>query len=263
MNTKKVIDTIVKNLKKYFKDNGLEKAIVGVSGGKDSLVTAMLLKEAIGAENVIGVLLPEGSQEDIDDANITTNLLGIKQTAFNILPITANFIEIAFSIMNKDGEMETVNVSEQSKMNLRARIRMATLYYVAQSVEGSCVVGTSNAGKIYVGQTTKHGDSGADVFPLGELYDDEVLEVGNMLNNKYFEDTYEGLKLMSILHKVPSDDGVDDEDAMGVTYDDIKKVATGGTTGDKKKDSAIKKMHVSSEHKRKMPPIIKAGAVRK
>ena len=265
MNTQKVTETIIKNIKKYFKDNGRKTAVVGISGGKDSLVVAMLLKEALGEENVVGVLLPEGNQTDINDSNIVTNLLQIKQTSFNILPITANFIDIAFSIMNKDGELESVNVTEQSKINLRARIRMATLYYVAQSLDNACVVGTGNAGEIYVGYTTKYGDSGADVFPIGEIHVDEVLEVGQYLIDKYFKDTYEGLQLMNILNKEPADDisGKTDEEALSVTYDDIKKVEVNGSCGDKKKDNIIKKMHIASEHKRKMPPIIKSGVVRK
>lgn len=265
MDTQKVTDTIIKNIKKYFKDNNRKTAVVGISGGKDSLVVAMLLKEALGAENVVGVLLPEGTQEDIGDANLVTNLLGIKQTAFNILPITGNFIDITFSIMNKDGDLESANVTEQSKINLRARIRMATLYYIAQSLEDACVVGTGNAGEIYVGYTTKYGDSGADVFPIGEIYVDEVIEVGKNLIDRYFEDTYEGLQLLRILVKEPADgiSGKTDEDALGYTYDEVKAVAVSGTCGDKKVDNLIKKSHIATEHKRKMPPIIKSGITRK
>lgn len=264
MNAKKVTDTIVRNIKKYFEDTGRKTSVVGISGGKDSLVVAMLLKEALGADNVVGVLLPEGRQDDIEDANLVTTLLEIKQTAFNILPITSSFIDIAFSIIDSDGKLGTRTVSDQSKVNLRARIRMAALYYLSQSLDDSCVVGTSNAGEIYTGYTTKYGDNGADVFPIGELHVDEVLEVGKYLIHKHFGGMYEEGQLLEILEKVPADgiSGKTDEEALGFTYAEVKSVEINGTCGNKKKDQEIKKAHIASEHKRTMPPIIKSGISR-
>ena len=263
MDTKKTVDKLVKNIQKYFKDNGRKTAVIGISGGKDSLVAAMLLKEAIGAENILGILLPEGNQKDINDANLVTNLLGIKQSSFNILPLTAALPSINLNVMMPEGNVETVMLEEQSVINAKPRIRMAVLYYLAQSLEDAVVVCTSNAAENYVGYTTKFGDTG-DICPLRELYVDEVLEIGEYLIKKYFEGEYEYIQLTDILSKAPSDGirGKADEDVLGFTYAEVKDYSLKGTCGDKKKDALIKDAHDKTEHKRKLPVVIGAGIKR-
>lgn len=197
-------------IKEWFEQNGPNcNAILGISGGKDSTICAKLCVEALGADRVIGILMPNGEQKDIDYSYKVCETLGIKYFVHNINTTVG-------SVLNNMIENQLI-ISEQTTINLPARIRMSTLYAYSQSLNGR-VVNTCNLSEEMVGYSTRWGDSVGDFSPLGNLTVREVLEIGDYL----------GLP-KELVHKTPIDglnikeDGsyVTDEDNLGVTYAEI------------------------------------------
>jgi NAD+ synthase len=159
----KVKNECVKWIRDFFEENGKGcNAVVGISGGKDSSVVAALCVEALGKDRVIGVLMPNGEQSDIDKAELLTDTLGIKRYVVNIKD-------------SVDGLIKSLpfELSEQSRINLPPRIRMATLYAVAQSHNGR-VANTCNLSEDWVGYSTRYGDSVGDFSPCSFLTVAEV-----------------------------------------------------------------------------------------
>ena len=169
---KKVKDECVSWIKSFFEENGKGcNAVVGISGGKDSSVAAALCVEALGKDRVIGVLMPQGEQHDIDMAYMLVNHLGIKHYVVNIKAAVDGLL----------GSMpQDLNISVQSKINLPPRIRMSTLYAVSQSCNGR-VVNTCNLSEDWVGYATRYGDAAGDFSPLSNLTVTEVKQIGNVL----------------------------------------------------------------------------------
>lgn len=200
-NAKGAIKELVVWIRDWFDTNGGEKAIIGISGGKDSSVAAALCVEALGKDRVIGVTMPNGEQSDYHDSMLLINHLGIKHIDINIK-------DAVDSIENAIGDC-----SEQTRINLPPRIRMSVLYAVSQSNKGR-VVNTCNASENYVGYSTKWGDNVGDFSPLGGLTTDEIVDMGIEL----------GLP-DHLVYKIPSDGlcGKTDEDNLGVTYRDINR----------------------------------------
>ena len=197
-------------IKEWFEQNGPNcNAVLGISGGKDSTICAKLCVEALGADRVIGILMPNGEQKDIDYSYKVCETLGIKYFVHNINTTVG-------SVLHDMVENQLV-ISEQTTINLPARIRMSTLYAYSQSLNGR-VVNTCNLSEEMVGYSTRWGDSVGDFSPLGNLTVMEVLEIGDYL----------GLP-QELVHKTPIDglnvkeDGsyVTDEDNLGVTYAEI------------------------------------------
>lgn len=186
------------------------KAIIGISGGKDSTIAAALCVKALGAENVIGVLMPNGGQADIGDSNEVCSLLDIRALQINIRKA---FGCICDQIdYNYNYTLGSTAKEPMVKTNLPARIRMATLYAVAALYHNSRVVNTCNYSEDYVGYSTKYGDAAGDFSPLGNLTVREVLAIGDAL----------GLPA-HLVHKAPSDGmcGKTDEDNLGFTYNEL------------------------------------------
>ena len=205
LNVNEKIDYIVKQIKSYMKCTNGEKAVIGISGGKDSSIVAALCVKALGKENVIGVLMPNGTQKDINDSQKLCEFLSIKNIEINIS-------DAYYSIINKI-VLNNLEPTSQSMLNLAPRIRMSTLYAVAQSVNGR-VMNTTNACEAFVGYGTLWGDTVGDYAPLKYLTVDEILEIGNVL----------GLP-KELVHKTPSDGltGKSDEEILGVSYSDVGK----------------------------------------
>ena len=152
-NPKQTKDEIVQWIRDYFAENGPNcDAVVGISGGKDSSIVAALCVEALGKDRVVGVLMPCGDQADIEDSKRLVNHLGIKSYIVNIQsPVDS----ILFRVKIK------MNVSEQTRVNLPARIRMTTLYAISQSLpNGGRVANTCNRSEDFVGYSTKFGEIG-------------------------------------------------------------------------------------------------------
>lgn len=233
-------------IQEYYKDNPDGKAIIGISGGKDSTIAAALCVEALGADRVIGVLMPQGKQNDIDDSYEVCGVLGIEHITANIEnAFTSICEEVGESLWMYGGAYKTEN-HPMVKTNLPARLRMATLYTVAGIFPNSRVVNTCNASEDYVGYSTKYGDAAGDFSPLGNLTVREVLEIGDEL----------GLP-SHLVHKTPSDGmcGKSDEDNLGFTYDELDDYILGtGEVSDETKEK-IERFHKSSRHKYQPMPM--------
>lgn len=212
MNVNEKIDYIVKEIQSFMKCNNGQKAIIGISGGKDSTVTAALCVKALGKINVIGVLMPNGVQYDIQDSIDICNYLGIKYLRINIYDA---YNSITDYIENELQRLCNLNhITKQTKINLAPRLRMSVLYGVAQSIDGGRVMNTTNACEAFVGYGTLWGDTVGDYAPLKYLTVDEVLEIGDALGLPF-----------KLVHKTPSDGltGKSDEEILGVSYEDIGK----------------------------------------
>ena len=171
---KKVKNEIVKWIQDFFYENGKDcNAVVGISGGKDSSVVAALCVEALGKDRVIGVLMPQGNQPDIDYSKMLCDHLGIVNFTVDIFNVCRN---IKHQVKDNTGG----HWSAQSSTNLPARIRMAVLYAVSQTVNGR-VANTCNLSEDWVGYATRYGDAAGDFSPLSRLTVTEVKAIGREL----------------------------------------------------------------------------------
>lgn len=219
------------------------RAVLGISGGKDSSVTAAVLKEALGADRVLGIIMPNGEMSDVDDAKLLVDFLEIPN---EIVPIT-DYYNAAIATFEK---AEKCEVTKDLKINLAPRLRMSTLYAFAQGQPVTTfVVNTCNASEDYVGYSTKYGDAAGDVSLLQDFTVTEVLQIGEYL----------GLP-EQLVHKVPSDglSGMSDEDKLGFKYAQLDEYIA-----DKDADipadikASIDKKHVANLHKLQLMPAYK------
>ena len=233
----KVKNECVEWIRDFFEKNGKGcNAVIGISGGKDSSVTAALCVEALGRDRVIGVLMPQGEQHDIDMAYLLVNHLGIRHYEINI----KDAVDGVLRNMPKDME-----ITPQTKQNLPARIRMATVYAVSQSNNGR-VANTCNLSEDWVGYSTRYGDSAGDFGPISRFTVAEVKEIGRYLGlpEKFIE-------------KVPSDglSGSTDEDKLGFTYAMLDKYIREGVIDDEEKKAKIDRLHKINLFKLQVLPV--------
>lgn len=230
-NAVEVKDRIVAWIRNWFEQNGKNCcAVIGISGGKDSSVVAALCVEALGEDRVVGVLMPNGEQADINDSIYLVNYL-------NIHCIMADISDAVYGVKEAISEQLKLvfdkNISQQSAINLPPRIRMATLYAVSQSVNGR-VVGTDNASEAYIGYSTRWGDNVADLMPILHFTSEEVVAIGDACGLPY-----------ELTHKTPSDGlcGKTDEDNFGFTYEALNKYIRTGICEDEETKRKIDEMH--------------------
>lgn len=235
----KLTKDVIQWIKDYFKDNPDGKVICGISGGKDSTIVAALCKEALGADRVIGVLMPNGMQTDIEDSYRVCEYLGIKHFTIDIYPAYSGLTKRIFPYIS------TTDIPPAVATNLPSRIRMCTLYTVACIYPNSRVVNTSNLSERYIGYSTKFGDGVGDFSPLGSLTVREVLAIGDDLGLPH-----------DLVHKTPSDgmSGQSDEERIGFTYDELDDYLIKGEATDEVEEK-IKKLHEMNRHKIKRMPI--------
>ena len=233
-------DKIVAWIRDYYETNNLKGAVLGISGGKDSGVVAGLMCEAIGADNVVGLTLPCHSRpEDAADARLVADKFG-----FELLNIDLSDVFDTFEAnIDKLGVFSTED-KKDSNINLKPRLRMSTVYYMAALLSktrgGTYIVpGTSNACELYVGYFTKGGDSVFDIAPIYNLTVDEVIAVGEALGVPE-----------KVLYRTPDDglSGKSDEEKMGVRYADISSIIKGEDVSETEKEK-IEKLHQRSRHK--------------
>lgn len=239
---KQTKDEIVQWIRDYMQENGPTcDVVVGVSGGKDSSVAAALCAEALGADRVIGVMMPNGVQSDISDSQQLINHLGIHAVTVNIkdgFDGLSNAINSALDDANIAGAPA---LSRDSIINMPPRLRMATLYAIGQALpRGGRVVNTCNRSEDYIGYSTKFGDAAGDFSPLSNLCVHEVIQIGEVL----------GLP-KNLIRKVPSDglSGMSDEDKIGFTYAVLDHYILTGECEDEATKAKIDRMHRINLHK--------------
>lgn len=252
-------DIIVNFIQSKIEESGSNGAVVGLSGGIDSAVTAYLTVEALGNENVLGIHLPESNitpTQDTIDSELIANELGITFKNIDISELLNCFLS---EIPDRaDGYPSVVG-------NLKARVRMSILYYYANFFN-RMVIGTGNKSEIMLGYFTKYGDGGVDIEPIGDLYKTEILELAKLLSVPE-----------NIINKPPSAGlwaGQTDEDELGLPYELIDKILDLVSRGEEPErlqqifdllpdqiDLLMSRMK-SNIHKRKIPPIAIIDAAR-
>lgn len=243
-NPKEEKDKIVKFIRAYYDRYDLGGVVIGISGGKDSGVVAGLFAEALGPDRIIGVTLPCHSKAtDKNDAQLVSDYYGFKMINYDLTNVFDAFKE-QVNLLGNFTEEELKN----SDINLKPRLRMASLYYTAAlytALTGKTyiVAGTGNKCEEYVGYFTKGGDSVSDIKVLADLTVDEVIAIGEVLNVP-----------KEVLYKAPNDglSNQTDEDKLGVKYKDIAKYMNGEEL-EKDVYQKIKKLHDNSKHKFNIP----------
>ena len=249
-NAETVRDRLVEAIRDTARDQGFSRVVLGISGGKDSTVTAALCARALGKENVYGVMMPDGVQKDLNDSLRVCAALGIRQRTVNIGGIHDALRAVTDQAETTAGEGEfAIPPSRQSDVNVPPRLRMTTLRYIAQAL-GARLAGTGNLSEITVGYCTKDGDTSCDFNPLGTLTSVEVVQVGLTMEELPKE----------LVQKTPDDglSGVPDEIKLGLTYRQIHDFLRLGTCGDAEIDQKIAKREKANMHKRRMPTILQA-----
>lgn len=239
---KKETNKIIDFIRNYYKENNLGGVVIGISGGKDSAVVAALFCKAIGPENVIGFTLPCHSNEDDKiKAKIISDYYKFELKNFDLTNVYDTFKN---ELKNLGNFKNTLN----SDINIKPRLRMSTLYYMAAlytNIKNKTyiVAGTSNKCELYVGYFTKGGDSVHDISVLADLTVDEVISIGEELNVP-----------KEVLYKAPSDglSNLTDEEKLGVSYKDIASYINGNIIAEETKNK-IKTLHNNSKHKFYIP----------
>jgi len=231
---KETLEKLVEWVRTYFAETAAPdaKAVIGISGGKDSSVAAAVCARALGKDRVLGVLLPQGEQSDISYSHLLVKTLGIPSVTINI----GSTVDAFFA------EFKThMEPSNQAKVNTPARVRMTTLYAVAACVGGR-VVNTCNLSEDWVGYSTKFGDAAGDFSPLSSLTVTEVLQIGEELALP-----------RELIYKTPSDglSGKTDEENLGFTYADLDRYIRGEDDLATKPDAKAKidRLHALNLHK--------------
>ena len=222
----KTTEALILWIRDWFERNGKDcKAVIGISGGKDSSVVASLCVEALGKERVVGVLMPNGEQPDINCSMQLVQHLDIPYYVCNI----RQAVQGVLNSMQEAG----IEPSRQTLINLPPRIRMSTLYALSQAVNGR-VANTCNLSEDYVGYSTRYGDMAGDFSPLGKLTVQEVKAIGRYL--KLPE---------NLVEKVPSDGLTNrtDEDNLGFTYKALDRYIREGVCEDEQTKQRIEYLH--------------------
>ena len=240
MELKAYLKEIEKFLKDYLENARCEKYILGVSGGVDSSLCAAIGKAAVGKERMHCVLIPINSnEEDLKD--------GLTLMKDLDLPYDVIDASETFNAYIKEFERNNISLDRSTLGNLKARMRMAILYAIAQK-ENGLVIGTDNADERYVGYFTKHGDGACDILPIAHLIKSEVVEASKIYGIRN-----------SLAERVPTAglyQGQTDEKEMGVTYAELDAYILGKDISEVSKNR-IEHLRKVSEHKRSPIPMPK------
>ena len=233
------VNLIIDWIKNYVESSGANGVIIGNSGGKDSATVIGLCSKALGNKNVLTVAMPcASSMADFEDAKLVADTFGVDMLTIDL---TSTYNSLISSIESNINEP----IPSFSSINIKPRLRMTTLYAIGQ-YKGYLVAGTGNLCEIFVGYTTKWGDSASDFNPLAEFSVREVLEIGKIIGVP-----------QKILNKAPNDGlgSGSDEDKLGVKYIEIEEYIKNGTCGNSSKDLIIKNLHSKTQHKREQIPV--------
>ena len=237
----KVKNECVQWIRDFFEENGKGcNAVVGISGGKDSSIAAALCAEALGKDRVIGVLMPNGQQHDIDMAYLLVNHLGIRHYEVNIHQCYESILQAM---------PQNLELTDQTRQNLPPRLRMTTLYAISQSCNGR-VCNTCNLSEDWVGYSTRYGDAAGDFSPMSNLTVTEVKAIGHLL----------GLPA-ELVEKTPIDGlcGKTDEENLGFTYAELDVYIRTGYIADPEKKEKIDKRHKANLFKLQLMPAFPSG----
>lgn len=244
---KRRLNNILDWMQEYKDTTNCKGVVLGLSGGKDSTVVAMLSKIIFG-EDVLAVIMPNGVQKDISDAINVAETLGIK---YRIVNIETTFNNLVLNIENKvengDWVENCCKISEKALTNVAPRLRMTTLYAIAQTL-GYRVIGTGNASERAIGWFTKYGDGGCDFNPIGETVCSDVIAIGLELSKQFNLDP-------ALITKTPADGltGKSDEDNFGFTYQQLDNFLLNGDSGNTDINKKLAELNKLSRHKRRTP----------
>ena len=229
-------EQVINNIKDWFNKNNMRTAVINISGGADSTYVSYVLVKALGKENVIGILQPNGEQKDISDSIKVVEALGINYINMNINDQYNNMLKNLYEF-DKNFKFD-INF-ENARTNIAPRIRMANAYMIANAVNGA-VIGTGNASERYVGYFTKWGDGACDFNPIKDILKTDLIQMGLEL----------GIP-KELICKIPADGLSDktDEEKYGFTYKVLDEYIKTGICEDYKIKERIDKMHKNSRHK--------------
>lgn len=211
----KRIELMIKDMRDFSERTGLKKAVIGISGGKDSTIVAKLAIDALGRDNVLGVTMPKDKSDICESQYQIANWMGLKLLR---VPIDDPFHAIASDVQRPlyDKGVYPNNADlRMAGINLQPRLRMATLYYVGR-LTNSFVLNTSNLDERLVGYSTIWGDDVGDYGPLNYLHVSEVKQLGYDLD------------IPAEFVDIPPSDGLSgktDEEAMGFTYKEVEELS--------------------------------------
>lgn len=246
-NIEKEVKEITKWIKAYVEETKAEGVVIGNSGGKDCATVIALCEKALGKENVLTIAMPCNSiKADIEDAKLVSDTFGVKLLKIDLSNTYQTVEHEIEKTIGKLTEGKEEWRGREAKINTKPRLRMTTLYYVAQNLN-YLVAGTGNKCEATVGYTTKWGDNASDFNPIGEFTVEEVLQIAKYLGVPE-----------KIINKAPNDGlgGKTDEEKLGVTYKQIAEYIETGKT-QREAMEIIKQKEKASAHKRKPIPIYK------
>jgi len=239
MDTEQLVDKLISWIRDRVLSTGCKGIVVGMSGGLDSSVLAVLCQRAF-PQSMLGVLMPcHSSQEDGEHAQIVASKFSI--------PTRIVVLDTVFDILLKAvaSDRAEPTASRLAKANLKVRLRMLTLYYLANQLK-YMVAGPSNRSELAIGYFTKYGDGGVDILPLGNLVKGQIRELASFL----------GIP-QQIIDKPPSAglwQGQTDESELGLSYEELDRYLVTGEASNELREK-IESMIAASNHKRSLPPI--------
>jgi NAD+ synthase len=237
---------IIAFIKRKVEESQAEGAVLGISGGIDSAVTAYLSVEALGSRRVMGLIMPDlraTPDEDVKDAKLIASELCIETKEIDVAPIHKTY-------------MKSLESNRLAEGNLRARIRMSLLYYQA-NLMNRLVMGTGDRSELLLGYFTKYGDGGVDVLPIADLYKTEVRRLGETLGiNRRIVAKRSSPRLWP---------GHIAESEIGMSYETVDRLFKlrfeeglgAAAIAAKMKLNQVLAKYQASEHKRQMPEICK------
>ena len=253
-------------LKDRLEESGARTFVLGLSGGIDSAVVCGLAVRGVGAGRVLGVIMPSASNpDDAVQAARVASAFGVKTLTVDLTSLSRTFLgamptEPALDALGiLPSEMADIDARRQlATANVRPRLRMTTVYYVANLVKG-VIVGTGNKSEASIGYFTKYGDGGVDLFPIIDLYKFEVRAIAAHIGVP-----------QSVIDRPPSAglwQGQTDEEEIGLTYDQLDSALVAMERGDTSGISPevldrIKTLNAFSEHKRQPIPTFSKSAAR-
>lgn len=248
------VSTVIKDfIKTYIETSGCNSVVIGLSGGVDSAVIAILCKDALGKKNTRCVFLPDETTPEVDFKH---HELIVKK--FDLLCEKKDIT----SLVKQITDTCVVKPNKYALANVKARARMVLLFEYA-NMGGSLVCGTSNKSELLIGYFTKYGDGGVDIMPLGDLYKTQVWELAKFL--KIPKEMITKPPTAGLWH------GQTDEQELKLSYGELDKILAGlerkmdiediaNIVGVKKSEvERIRKMRIKSQHKRRTALIPKVG----